>query len=176
VTVLPTPSQTVGPYFAIGLCRTPAAELVARDRADAVSIAGRVLDGAGRPVDDAVVEIWQADEDGRYGGAGFRGFGRCGTDAAGRFEFVTVEPGGVAGPDGSRQAPHIAVHVFSRGLLKHLLTRIYFPDEEAANAADPILSSLTPEDRATLVAVAEDGALRFDIQLQGDRQTVFFAV
>ena len=174
--VLPTPSQTVGPYFAIGMCRTPAAALLAPDGAGAVRIVGRVLDGAGQAVDDAVVEIWQAGQDGRYGGAGFRGFGRCGTDPAGRFEFVTVKPGAVAGPGGSRQAPHIAAHVFSRGLLKHLLTRVYFPDEEAANAGDPVLSSLTPEDRATLVAVPEDGALRFDIHLQGDRQTVFFAI
>jgi protocatechuate 3,4-dioxygenase alpha subunit len=133
------------------------------------------------------VEIWQANAAGRYAHAadtreelphedGFLGFGRSGTADGGRFELVTVKPGRVPFPDGRLQAPHLAVGVFARGLLKRLATRMYFPDEEAANAADPVLALLPPERRATLVAVAEDGCLRFDIRLQGPDETVFFAV
>ena len=121
-----------------------------------------------------MVELWQAGADGTYESSS--GFGRTGTDRDGGFEFVTVKPGPVPGPDGTTQAPHIAVGVFARGLNKRLATRIYFPDEEAANAADPVLASLAPEARATLVAEAEDGGFRFDIRLQGDPQTTFFAV
>ena len=108
---------------------------------------------------------------------GFTGFGRSGTVAGGRFEFVTIKPGPVPAAGGGLQAPHIEVGVFARGMLKRLVTRIYFPDEEAANAADPVLSSLTASARATLVAVDEgDGVLRFDIRAQGDGETAFFAV
>lgn len=170
-----TPSQTVGPYFAVGLTgRLVLPELVAPDTPGAIRIRGRLLDGAGEPVPDAMIELWQASAAGSYEGS--HGFGRTGTGGDGGFEFVTVKPGPVPGADGATQAPHIAVGVFARGLNKRLATRIYFPDEEAANAADPVLSSLDPESRATLVAEAEDGALRFDIRLQGDRQTTFFAV
>ena len=170
-----TPSQTVGPYFAVGLTdRLVRPELVSPDTPGAIRIRGRLLDGAGEPVPDGMVELWQAGADGTYEGSS--GFGRTGTDRDGGFEFVTVKPGSVPGPDGTTQAPHIAVGVFARGLNKRLATRIYFPDEEAANAADPVLSSLAPEARATLVAEAEDGGFRFDIRLQGDRQTTFFAV
>lgn len=188
MTTPPTPSQTVGPYFHFSLLGTVSPLLVAPDRPGAIRIRGRVLDGAGEPVPDAMVEIWQANAAGRYAHPddprtdlpleeGFSGFGRYGTDDEGRFEFVTVKPGRVPWPDGRPQAPHIDVSVFARGLLKRLVTRIYFPDEEAANAADPVLSSLEdPDGRASLIAQAEEGALRFDIRLQGDRQTVFFAV
>ena len=184
---MPTPSQTVGPFFSIGLPDvTP--ELVPPDDPDAVRIFGTVYDGEGEPVNDAIVEFWQANRAGRYAHPedtrkelpleeGFEGFGRCATDAEGRFELVTVKPGVVPGPGGRPQAPHIEVSIFARGVLKRIATRIYFPDEAEANDADPILTSIEdPEERATLVAVEEDGALRFDIRLQGDRQTAFFAV
>jgi protocatechuate 3,4-dioxygenase alpha subunit len=156
---------------------------VAPDAPGAIRIAGRVIDGAGDPIDDALVEIWQANRAGRYRHPedtredlplqdGFSGFGRCPTDAEGRFEFVTVKPG-ASPPD----APHINVIVLARGLLRHLVTRIYFPDEPEANAADPLLSSLADEAvRATLIARPLDGVLRFDIHLQGERQTAFLDV
>ena len=182
-----SPSQTVGPYGAIGLFReliTP--ELV--DPADprAIRLYGTLIDGAGEPVPDGMVEIWQANTAGRYAHPaddrseleledGFLGFGRSATPD-GRFEFVTVKPGPVPWPGGGMQAPHIEVGVFARGLLKRTVTRIYFPDEEAANAADPVLSSLGEAARATLVAVAEGDGLRFDIRLQGPGHTTFFAV
>jgi protocatechuate 3,4-dioxygenase, alpha subunit len=185
----PTPSQTVGPYFHIGtddgFIR---GELVAPDREDAVRVFGTVSDGEGTPINDAMIEIWQANAAGRYAHPedvredlpleeGFDGFGRTHTDADGRYEFVTVKPGVVPGADGRPQAPHIEVSVFARGLLKRLVTRIYFPDEAEANEADPLLSSIEDaEARAALVAVADDGGLRFDINLQGDRETTFFAV
>ena len=184
---LPTPSQTVGPFFHIGLPDlTP--ELVSPDDPDAIRIIGTVYDGEDEAVVDAMIEIWQANRSGRYAHPddtreelaledGFDGFGRTGTDDEGGFEFITVKPGVVPGPGGVPQAPHIDVSVFGRGLLKRLATRIYFPDEADANAADPVLSSIEdPEERATLVAVEDDGALRFDIRLQGDRQTAFFDV
>ena len=148
---------------------------------------GTLLDGAGEPVPDGMVEIWQANAAGRYAHPaddrtelaledGFLGFGRCGTVDGGRFEFVTVKPGRVPWPGGGLQAPHLEVGVFARGLLKHVVTRIYFPDEDEANAADPVLSRLDEAARATLVAVAEDDGLRFDIRLQGPEHTTFFAV
>jgi protocatechuate 3,4-dioxygenase, alpha subunit len=170
----PTPSQTVGPFFAFGLCLRPRHELVDPGRADAVRVGGRVIDGAGEPVPDAMVEIWGADEGGGHPD-GF-GWGRCGTDADGRYEFVTVKPGPVPHPDGGVQAPHLEVAVFARGLLKHVVTRMYFPDEAEANEADPVLASVDPERRTLLVARDEDGGLRFDIRLQGERETPFFDV
>jgi protocatechuate 3,4-dioxygenase, alpha subunit len=164
-----TPSQTVGPFFELGLLRSRQNEPVSRATPGATRITGHVLDGAGEPVPDAVVESWQADASGSYEHGIFA---RCGTDADGRYELVTVKPGAVG-----LQAPHIELAVFARGLLRQVVTRIYFPDEQAANARDPVLASLESDDqRATLVAVAEDGALRFDVRLQGDGQTVFFAV
>lgn len=180
----PTASQTVGPFFSFALLDLARPELVPPDAPGAIRIEGAVLDGEGAAVDDAMVEIWQADAAGRFaqpsgspGAGAFTGFGRCGTDAEGRFWFVTRKPGVVCDADGRPQAPHLDVSVFARGLLKRLVTRIYFPDEEAANAADPVLSSLpSADDRATLVAVPSGGVLRFDIRLQGDRETVFFAV
>ncbi len=166
----PTPSQTVGPFFAFGLCVRPSSELVDPGDARAIRIGGRVLDGEGEPVPDAMVELWQADESGSY--RGDFGWARCGTDAEGRYSFLTVKPGRVAG-----QAPHLEVLVFARGLLKPVLTRVYFPDEDAANAADPVLAAI-PDDagRATLVAAAEADGLRFDVHLQGEQQTTFFAL
>ena len=143
-----TPSQTVGPFFHFSLCDRPASEL----SAGGTRLVGRVLDGAGKPVDDALVELWHPDV----------GFGRCATDPDGRFEFVVTRPA-----DG-----HLEVMVFARGLLKQVVTRVYFPDAE-----DDFLTSLGERDRSTLVAEEEDdGSLRFDIHLQGERETVFFAV
>jgi protocatechuate 3,4-dioxygenase, alpha subunit len=158
-----TPSQTVGPYFSLGLLARAANELVP----GGIRITGRVLDGAGEPVPDALVEIWQADEDGRYR-LDF-GWGRSGCDEDGRYSFVTCKPGAVEG-----QAPHLTMMVFARGLLKPVLTRMYFPDEEEANAADPVLTAV--DDASTLVARAGDDGLEFDVRLQGDRETAFFAV
>ena len=174
----PTPSQTVGPFFGFALLGPVGNELVARDAPGAVRIAGLVVDGDGNPVPDAMVEIWQADAEGRYADAsenGFAGFGRCGTDEGG-FSFVTVKPGRVPGANGELQAPHVVFAVFARGLLRHLVTRMYFPDEADANASDPLLAALEDDERATLVANREGEALRFDIRLQGEGQTVFLAV
>ena len=157
-----TPSQTVGPYYAIGMCRRPDDELVPRTDPGALRLIGQLRDGQGMPIGDGVIEVWDS--------AGGR-WGRSGTDSDGRFALVVAKPG----PPAAGGAPHFDVHVFARGLLRHQLTRIYLPDETEANAADPVLASLDEAERATLVAEAEDGALRFDIHLQGERQTVFFA-
>jgi protocatechuate 3,4-dioxygenase alpha subunit len=186
--LLPTASQTVGPFFAFGLLDGPfGAHLVAADTQGAIRIEGVVYDGIGHPVPDAVVEIWQANRHGRYAhpadarselplDSGFGGFGRCGTDAEGSFAFLTVKPGPVPFGDGRMQAPHIDVGVFARGVLKRLVTRIYFPDQQDANAADPVLSGLEPADRSTLIARPDADTLHFDIRLQGPDQTVFFAL
>jgi protocatechuate 3,4-dioxygenase, alpha subunit len=185
---VPTPSQTVGPFFHIGLSDEGRSELVPADDPDAIEIEGIVFDGEGTPVVDALIEIWQANSAGRYNDpqdsrAGpplderFSGFGRCATDDDGRFRFRTVKPGKVPGPEGTTQAPHIEVSVFARGLLKRLVTRIYFPGETEANRADPVLAQIDdPDHRATLLAVEEDGGYRFDIRLQGDRETAFFDI
>jgi protocatechuate 3,4-dioxygenase, alpha subunit len=179
---LVTPSQTVGPFLSLGLTWTDGHLVVPEGSPGAVRISGVLLDGAGAPVPDGVVETWQADADGRFdhpddprgaSGSGFGGFGRCSTDEEGHYQIVTVKPGAI----GDGQAPHIDVTVLARGLLQHLVTRIYFPDEAEANAADPLLSSLPPERAATLVAeAAGDGELRFDIRLQGEGETVFLQI
>jgi protocatechuate 3,4-dioxygenase alpha subunit len=166
-----TPSQTVGPFFAIGLPWPDGPDVVAADTPGAIRLRGRVTDGDGEPVPDALIETWQADPDGRYGTPGFRGFGRCPTGEDGAWAIRTVKPGATAG-----QAPHIAVAVFARGLLKHVFTRIYFADEEQANAADPVLAGLDEAARSTLVAAREDDGYRFDVRLQGPDETAFFAV
>lgn len=185
----PTPSQTVGPFFADALLGEDRSELVSPGHPRAIRINGTVYDGAGQDVPDAMIEVWQANSAGRYAhpeddrddvplDEDFEGFGRFGSDPDGTFSFVTVKPGPVPGPNGvSMQAPHIAVSVFARGLLKRLVTRIYFPDEAEANAQDPVLLSVEdPGLRETLVARDEGDALRFDVYLQGDRQTAFFDV
>jgi protocatechuate 3,4-dioxygenase, alpha subunit len=177
-----TPSQTVGPFLSIGLTWTDGHLVVPEGTPGAIRISGVVTDGAGAPVPDGVIETWQADPDGRFdhpddprgpSGSGFRGFGRCPTDEQGRYQIVTVKPGAL----GDGQAPHIDVTVLARGLLDRVVTRIYFPDEAEANAADPLLSSLPPERAATLVAEpAGEGELRFDIRLQGEGETVFLQI
>ena len=165
-----TPSQTVGPFFSFGLLDLERSQLVPPEDAEAVRIEGRVLDGEGRPVPDAMVEIWQADAEGRY----VEGFGwaRSGCDAEGRYSFVAVKPGRVADPEGGLQAPNLSLLVFARGLLKPVRTRVYFPDEES-NAEDRVLTSLPDDERARLIARP---GLEFDVRLQGPEQTPFFAV
>ena len=180
-----TPSQTVGPYLALGLPWSDGPYVVPDGTPGAIWIQGSVIDGAGDPIPDALVETWQADDEGRFahpaaGRAGpttFRGFGRCATDDAGRYAILTVKPAPVPAADTRLQAPHIDVTIFARGLLKQLVTRIYFADEAAANAADPALRSIAdPVARATLLAERTADGYRFDIHLQGDRETVFFDV
>jgi protocatechuate 3,4-dioxygenase alpha subunit len=184
-----TPSQTIGPFFAI-MVPLGGNELVPPGTAGAIVVEGRVLDGAGEPVNDALVELWQAAPDGVYAHPAdprsaesrakllFGGFGRCATDAEGRFSFVTVKPGPVPGFDERPQAPHLNLGVFARGLLRRLATRVYFPDEAAANARDPLLCSIEDAGaRATLVAAAVGpGRLRFDIRLRGEGETAFLAI
>jgi protocatechuate 3,4-dioxygenase, alpha subunit len=182
-----TPSQTVGPYLAIVLPWPDGPDVAEPGAPGLVTITGRVTDGAGDPVPDCLVEVWQADPDGRFNhpddlrGAvshpGFRGFGRSAANEHGEFVFHTVKPGPLPDGSGGVEAPHLDVSVFARGLLNRLVTRIYFPDEVAANAADPVLASLDPDDRRLLTAMAQtDGGLRFDIRLQGDDETPFFDV
>jgi len=183
-----TPSQTIGPFFAVML-PLGSNELVSPSMPGAIELAGAVFDGAGDPVTDALIEIWQADRNGLYSDGdatdaaalanppGFRGWGRCPTDDLGRFRFVTVIPGPVPGFDERPQAPHVAVSVFARGLLRRLYTRIYFPGESRANALDPILTGIDdPAVRQTLIAVEEgQRRFRFDIHLRGEKETAFFA-
>ena len=192
-----TPSQTVGPFFKYGL--TPNGQydwndaftgnLVTPDASGVrIRIEGRVFDGEGQPVPDAMLEIWQADAQGRFAdpqdkralpNAKFRGFGRSGTDANGTFAFDTIKPGSVPDPDGKPQAPHVLLAVFARGMLRHLYTRIYFADE-ADNGSDPVLALVPADRRATLIAARESGngnaVYRLDLHLQGDNETVFFDV
>ena len=188
-----TPSQTIGPFFSSALLGrgrdTPAPPGV---RGTRIRVEGRVLDGAGDPVSDAMIEVWQANADGRYDHPSdrredaevhgdFHGFARLGTDTAGRFRLETVKPGPVPGRGNARQAPHLNLVVFARGLLDHLCTRAYFSDEPEANAADPVLAAVDPPRRDTLIAVLEGArqaplplVYRFDIRLQGGGETVFF--
>lgn len=179
-----TPSQTIGPFFGFALPWADGPFVVPEDTDGAIRISGRVLDGAGEPVPDALIETWQADPEGRFAHpaderhaeTAFRGFGRSPTDDEGRFFVVTLKPGVVPAPDGTPQAPHVDVSVFARGLLKRLVTRFYFGDEADANAADPILAAVHPERRETLVARPVDGGYEIDVHLQGDDETVFFDV
>lgn len=189
-----TPSQTVGPYFKYGL--TPGndyawndafgSDLVTPDvSGERIRIVGQVFDGDGKVIPDSMLEVWQADAQGRFAdpqdtravpNSAFKGFGRCGTDAKGGYAFRTIKPGAVPGPDGKPQAPHILLAVFARGMTQQAITRIYFEDE-AANATDPILALVPTERRATLIAKCEPGdaaTYRLDVHLQGDRETVFF--
>jgi protocatechuate 3,4-dioxygenase alpha subunit len=167
-----TPSQTVGPYLGIGLPWPDGPDVVADNTPGAFWIHGEIRDGAGALVQDALVETWQADPDGRFGGA-FRGFGRCPTDDDGRYAIRTRKPGPVVAPGGGLQAPHLDVSVFARGLLHRVVTRIYFADEPA-NATDPVLMSVPEQRRSTLIALPDDDGYRFDIHLQGEHETVFF--
>jgi protocatechuate 3,4-dioxygenase, alpha subunit len=161
-----TPSQTVGPYYAIGLCRRPENELVPPDHPSAIDLRGELLDGDGVPVTDGMIEVWEPVE---------RRWGRCGTHPldslpGGVFSFVVAAPAALPG-----RMPHLEIYVHARGLLKHQRTRMYFPGGLGATPADPILAGLGEADRSRLVAVREDGGLRFDIHLQGAHETVFFA-
>lgn len=188
-----TPSQTVGPFFAIGLPWTDGPYVVPEGTPGAITIGGFVLDGAGEPVPDALVETWQAAPDGSFGhpddprpnaqgsaltAAAFRGFGRCPTGPDGWYRIVTLRPAALPYGDGRTEAPHLDVSVFARGLLDRVVTRIYLPDEEEANAADPVLSAVAGRGgRDTLIAIPDGaGRFRFDIRLQGEGETVFFDV
>jgi protocatechuate 3,4-dioxygenase alpha subunit len=185
-----TPSQTIGPFFRLSLERPEWSHLARGGaRGEVIAVEGSVLDGDGAPVDDALLEIWQANCDGNYqhpedGQAGkndpaFRGFGRALTCAEGRYRFTTVRPGRVAGPGGTLQAPHLELAIFARGLLKRLVTRVYF-EGDPANEADPVLGSIAePSLRRTLIAEREPAGsgpvtYRFDIVLQGEGETAFF--
>jgi protocatechuate 3,4-dioxygenase alpha subunit len=168
----PTPSQTVGPYFSLGLLLRDADQVVAPDAPGAIRLTGSIRDGDGEPVPDAMVEVWQADEEGQYRPE--FGWARSGCDGDGRYSLVLVKPGRVADAEGGLQAPHLTMLVFARGLLKPVLTRMYFPDEADANAEDHVLASL--EDASSLVARPTGDGLEFDIHLQGEGETVFFAV
>jgi protocatechuate 3,4-dioxygenase, alpha subunit len=152
VSLLRTPSQTVGPFYSIGLCRRPENQLAPGD----TELHGTLYDGAGEPISDGVIELWDAVG---------RRWGRSGTDADGRFSFVVSKPDAFV--------PYLHAFVFARGLLRHQLTRVYFPDE--ANENDSVFASLPADRRASLVALEEDGALLFDIHMQGERATVLFA-
>jgi protocatechuate 3,4-dioxygenase alpha subunit len=172
-----TPSQTVGPFFAIGLPWPEGPNVVSAGEPGAFAIAGTIVDGEGAPIPDAVIETWQADEHGSFGEReGFRGFARVATGDDGSWAIRTVKPAPVPGPDGAQQAPHLDVSVFCRGLLHRCVTRIYFADEAAANGADPVLASVPEGRRETLLARPTDDGYRFDIHLQGERETVFFDV
>jgi protocatechuate 3,4-dioxygenase alpha subunit len=201
-----TPSQTVGPYFAYGLAphsrcdwspdkalydakETVGANLITPDATGTkIRIEGRITDGDGKPINDAMIEIWQADAQGRYSHARgetprpnskFTGFGRSATDKNGEFSFDTIKPGMVPGPGGKPQAPHIVVCIFSRGMLRQVYTRLYFSDEPA-NEADPILALVPAERRGTLIAHKQPGSgapvYHFDIRVQGEDETVFFDI
>jgi protocatechuate 3,4-dioxygenase alpha subunit len=192
-----TPSQTVGPFFAYGLTSNGQYDwndafsnnLVTADASgERIRVEGRVFDGDGQPVPDAMLEIWQADAQGRFSdpqdqralpNSTFKGFGRCGTDPNGDYAFDTIKPGTVPDPDGKPQAPHLLLAIFARGMLLHLYTRIYL-DGEAGNAADPVMALVPAERRATLIATRQPGSgnavYRFDIRLQGANETVFFDV
>jgi len=179
-----TSSQTIGPYLHIGMTwlvdENMAGEGVSGQR---ITLTGRMIDADGTPVNDAMIEIWQANAHGKYAHPedardlpvekGFAGFGRIYTDEDGRFRLHTIKPGRVPGPDGAMQAPHLNVTIFMRGLLKHLITRVYFPDED--NATDAVFARVPAERRHTLVArAAQPGQLEWNVVLQGDDETVFF--
>ena len=192
-----TPSQTVGPFFKYGLTPNGAYDwndaftgnLVTSDASgERIRVEGRVFDGDGQPVPDCMLEVWQADSQGRFAdpqdkralpNAAFRGFGRVGTDANGAYAFDTIKPGSVPDPDGKAQAPHLLLAVFARGMLRHLYTRIYF-DGEAANSSDPVLALVPADRRATLIAERAPGngnaVYKLDLRLQGEGETVFFDV
>jgi protocatechuate 3,4-dioxygenase alpha subunit len=175
-----TPGQTVGPFFGYALPYAGSGQLVPPTRPDAIRLHGRVLDGAGEPVPDAILELWQPGPDGEVvqqpgslhrDGYTFTGWGRAETDRAGSYQFSTLVPG----PTGRGAAPYFALTVFARGLLDRLFTRAYLPGDAAALGRDPLLASVEPERRGTLVAAADDRGFVFDVRLQGDGETVFLA-
>ena len=192
---IPTPSQTVGPFFHFSLTTTEhcvGCIVTPRTRGERIWLRCRVLDGEGIPVPDAMIETWQADAEGRYFSAddvqdndqnkaadpAWRGFGRMPTAEDGSCEFETIKPGRVPGPGNVFQSPHIEVAIFARGILKQLFTRIYFAND-AANKEDPVLQLVPPERRETLMAHSDPGHpghWSFDVCLQGDTETVFFDV
>jgi protocatechuate 3,4-dioxygenase, alpha subunit len=184
--LITTPSQTVGPFFSIGLDPQRADHLASPGiSGERVTIAGRVLDGDGNPVPDALLEIWRANAHGKYAHPedlqneplenDSAGYGRVPTNDAGEFRFATVKPGAVPGPEGKMQAPHLVVSIFMRGLLNRLVTRIYFPDE-ASNADDFVLGLVEPARRSTLISrrTAGQNELQWNVILQGSDETVFF--
>jgi protocatechuate 3,4-dioxygenase alpha subunit len=189
VSLVTTTSQTVGPFFKIGLEWLNRDNLVGEGvSGERVTIQGRIFDGHGVPVPDAVLEIWQANAHGKYDHpedtqnkpleAGFKGYGRVPASVDGVFRFVTIKPGPVPGPQGKEQAPHLAISIFMRGLLKRLVTRMYFPDDKR-NASDPILDLVEPARRVTLIAkktAGIPGTLEWNVLLQGPDETVFFDV
>lgn len=181
----PTPSATVGPYLAIGLTWADGVWAASEGSEGGFWIRGRMLDGNGDVVPDAMVETWQADPDGGFASpedprgaaayAGFRGYARAQT-LTGEFAVFTLKPGRVPDGEGGLQAPHVDVSIFARGLLDRVVTRIYFADEAEANAEDAVLGGLPDDRRQTLIAERTDDGYRFDVNLQGDRETVFFDV
>lgn len=181
-----TPSQTVGPFFSIGLNELNRPDLADGSTAERIVVRGQVIDGDGNGVPDAILEIWQADADGRYHHAEhtrtpndatpFFGFGRIFTDAQGQFSFTTIKPGPVHDPQGKPQAPHLQISIFMRGLLRQLVTRLYFP-EEPLNASDPVLRVVPESRQATLIARkagSKEATLEWTVNLQGPNETVFF--
>lgn len=180
-----TPSQTVGPFFHFGLPYENDNKLIVGDaQGQQIVVEGRVTDGKGEPVPDCMLEIWQANAAGKFDhpedtqhkpvDPGFHGFGRCSTDNDGMFRFHTVKPGGVPGPGNTLQAPHLVTFVFGRGMLKQLLTRIYFEDE-SDNANDPVLGLVPDARKGTLIArKTAASTYRLDIVLQGEGETIFF--
>ena len=186
-----TPSQTVGPFLAIALPWPDGPTVVPADTPGAITITGRLLDGEGAPIPDGLIETWQADPDGRFdhpddprgavaAAAGFRGFGRCPTGPDGSYHIITLRPGALPSPDGGREAPHLDVTVFARGLLDRVVTRIYFPDEAEANAGRPGAVRHRrpgppghPDRRGRR---GDNCRFQFDIRLQGEHETVFFDV
>jgi protocatechuate 3,4-dioxygenase alpha subunit len=187
MSLITTSSQTVGPYVKIGFEALAVEELAPAGAAgERITLRGKVLDGDGQPVNDGVVEIWQANAQGKYAhpeddqdkpiDKAFRGFGRSLTRSDGGYRFATIKPGRVPGPGGALQAPHVVVTVFMRGMLKQLITRVYFPDDPA-NAEDPVLKLVPQERRSTLIAKpapGEKGVLEWNIVVQGRDETVFF--
>ena len=192
-----TPSQTIGPFAAPSLTPNEKGktqydwkQLVSSNTVtpdadgERIRIEGRLVDGVGTPLDGVLLETWQADAQGRYAhprdgratNSSFKGFGRVETDGDGRFTLETIKPGQVPGPNGAMQAPHIVVAIHLRGILSHLYSRIYFSDEQTANAADPVLKLVPAERRETLIAKRDGAAYKIDFQIQGDRETVFFDI
>ncbi|HEX3803921.1 MAG TPA: protocatechuate 3,4-dioxygenase subunit alpha [Solirubrobacteraceae bacterium] len=182
-----TPSQTVGPYFAIGLPYEGGNQIAPENTPGAIRITGTIYDGRREVVPDHLIEFWQADNAGRFADIygygeqstleGFRGFGRWGVeDGDGSYQMVTVKPGQVPGPNGKPQAPHIDVTLFARGMLNRVVTRIYFADEQAANALDQVLATVPAARRHTLLAQPTDDGYVFDVHLQGPGETVFFDI